>query len=79
LYKAVLGGEVFVDTFDGKAKLKIKPGTQNGTKVRLKGKGFPVFKNGNRFGDLIITFNIKIPTNLSAKEKQLFSELAKLR
>jgi len=79
LYKAVLGGEIYVDTFDGKAKLKVKPGTQNGTKVRLKGKGFPVYKKEGSFGDLIVTYNVKIPTNLSAKEKELFKELAKLR
>jgi len=79
LYKAVLGGEIYVDTFDGKAKLKVKPGTQNGTKVRLKGKGFPVYKKEGSFGDLIVTYNVKIPTNLSAKEKELFKDLAKLR
>ena len=79
LYTAVLGGEVYVDTFDGKAKLKVKPGTQNGTKVRLKGKGFPVYKKEGYFGDLIITFNVKIPVNLTAKEKELFKELAKLK
>lgn len=79
LYKAVLGGEITVATFDGKAKLKIIPGTQNGTKVKLKGKGFPVYKNEGHFGDLYITFQIKIPTNLSNKELELFTELSKLR
>lgn len=44
LYTAVLGGEKVVDTLEGKVKLKIKPETQNGTKVRLKGKGFPIYK-----------------------------------
>ena len=43
-YTAVLGGEETVDTLNGKVKLKVKPETQNGTKVRLKGKGFPVYK-----------------------------------
>lgn len=79
LYKAVLGGEITVNTFDGKAKLKIAPGTQNGTKVKLKGKGFPVYKEDGQFGDLYITFQIKIPTQLSEKETQLFTELSKLR
>ncbi|KUO68300.1 MAG: molecular chaperone DnaJ [Lutibacter sp. BRH_c52] len=79
LYKAVLGGEITIDTFDGKAKLKIAPETQNGTKVKLKGKGFPVYKKEGSFGDLYITYNVKIPKNLSEKEKQLFAELAKLR
>jgi curved DNA-binding protein len=78
LYTAVLGGEITVDTFDGKAKLSIKPGTQNGTKVKLKGKGFPVYKKENVFGDLVITFNIKTPTQLTPKQKELFQQLSKL-
>lgn len=79
LYTALLGGEILVNTFDGKVKLPIKPETQNGSKVKLKGKGFPVYKKENQFGDLYITFQIKNPTNLTAKEKELFQELAKLR
>ena len=79
LYTAVLGGEIMVNTLDGKVKLKVKPETQNGTKVKLKGKGFPVYKKEGVHGDLIITYNIKIPTNLTPKEKELFKELAKLR
>jgi curved DNA-binding protein len=80
LYTAVLGGEIVVSTIDGKKiKLKIKPETQNNTKVKLKGKGLPVYKQENKRGDLYITFVIKIPTNLSKKEKELFLELSKLR
>ncbi len=79
LYTALLGGEITVDTFDGKAKLKVKPETPNGTQVKLKGKGFPVYKKEGDYGDLYITYNLKIPSGLSAKEKQLFEELAKLR
>ncbi len=79
LYKALLGGEVVIDTFDGKVKLKVKPETKNLTKVKLKGKGFPVYKKEGHFGDLYITYQIKIPTKLSDKEKELFEELAKLR
>jgi len=78
-YKAILGGEVTIDTFDSKVKLKVKPGTQNGTKVKLSGKGFPVYKKKGEFGDLYITYNVKLPTKLSDKEKELFNELAKLR
>lgn len=76
LYKAVLGGEETVDTFDGKVKLKLAEGTQNGTKVRLKGKGFPIYKKEGSFGDLYVTYNIKIPTNLTAEQKELFRKLA---
>jgi curved DNA-binding protein len=79
LYTAILGGEMTVDTFDGKAKLKINPETQNGTTVKLRGKGFPVYKKEGEFGDLYITFQIMLPTNLSAQEKVLFEELSKLR
>jgi len=79
IYTAVLGGEITADTFDGKVKLKIAPETQNGTKVKLKGKGFPVYKSEGQFGDLYITYNVKVPTGLSEKEKELFNELAKLR
>ncbi|MGO4904263.1 DnaJ C-terminal domain-containing protein [Flavobacterium sp. W20_MBD1_R3] len=79
LYTALLGGEITADTFDGKVKLTVKPGTQNGTKVKLKGKGFPVYKKEGEFGDLYLTYHIQIPTNLSEKEKELFTELATLR
>ncbi|MEB2775596.1 J domain-containing protein [Algoriphagus sp. D3-2-R+10] len=79
LYTAMLGGEVVADTFDGKVKLKVAPETQNGTKVRLKGKGFPVYKKEGEFGDLIITYSIKNPTKLTTEEKKLFEELQKLR
>ena len=79
LYTAVLGSEITVDTMSGKVKLPVKPETQNGTKVKLKGKGFPVYKNENQFGDLYITYTVKIPSNLSEKEKELFKELSNLR
>jgi curved DNA-binding protein len=79
LYKAVLGGETTVETLNGKVKLKIPPGTQNGTKVRLKGKGFPVYKKEGQYGDLYITYQVKIPTNLTEREKELFTELSKLK
>ncbi|MDE6451591.1 MAG: J domain-containing protein, partial [Odoribacter sp.] len=75
LYTAVLGGEVTVETLNGKVKLKVKPETQNGSKVRLKGKGFPVYKQDGIFGDLFVTYEIKIPTHLTDKQKKLFQEL----
>ena len=78
LYSAILGGEQVVDTMNGKVKLKVKPGTQNGVKVRLKGKGFPVYKEEGKFGDLIVTYSVEIPTNLTEKQKELFQELQKL-
>lgn len=78
LYTAILGGEQFIDTMDGKVKLKVKPGTQNNSKVRLKGKGFPVYKKEGKSGDLIVTYSIEIPTNLTDKQKELFREIQSL-
>lgn len=79
LYTALLGGETTIDTLNGKLKLKVAPETQNGTKVRLKGKGFPVYKQEGSFGDLYVTYEVKLPTNLTDKEKELFTQLSKLR
>ncbi|MEX1192990.1 MAG: J domain-containing protein [Brumimicrobium sp.] len=79
LYTALLGGDVVIDTFKGKVKLKVKPETQSGTKVKLKGKGFPVYKKANQFGDLYVAYNVKLPTKLTQKEKELLSELKKIR
>lgn len=77
LYSAVLGSEITIETLSGKVKLKVNPETQNGSKVKLKGKGFPVYKSDGQFGDLYITYNIKIPTNLTERQKSLFTELSK--
>jgi len=79
LYTALLGGDLQVDTLDGKVKLKVAPETQSNTKVKLKGKGFPVYKKEGEFGDLYITYIVKLPANLNEKEKELFTELSKLR
>jgi curved DNA-binding protein len=78
LYTALLGGEKTIDTLSGKIKLKVNPETQNGTKIRLKGKGFPVYKKEGQFGDLYITWEVKLPTHLTQKQKDLFTELSKL-
>ena len=78
LYTAILGGEQIVETMDSKVKLKVKPGTQNNTKVRLKGKGFPIYKEEGKFGDMIVTYSIDIPTNLTDKQKELFREIQSL-
>ncbi len=78
LFTAVLGGEVNADTMTGKVKLKVAPGTETGTKARLKGKGFPVYKEDGKFGDLYITYEVFMPKNLSDRQKELFTELSKL-
>ena len=74
LYTALLGGEVILSLSNGsKVKLKVKPETQPGTKVRLKGKGFD--RGDGTFGDLIITYQVKLPTNLTEHQRQLIREL----
>lgn len=79
LYTAILGGEVQVQTLSGLINLKVKPETQNGTTVRLKGKGFPVYKKEGQFGDLYVTYLVKIPEKISDKEKELFQQLKDLQ
>jgi curved DNA-binding protein len=76
LYTALLGGDVTIATLTGQVKLKVAPETQNGCKIKLKGKGFPVYKEEGQFGDFIVTWNIKIPTNLTEKQMKLFTELS---
>jgi len=78
LYTALLGGETSIDTLNGKVKFKVKPENQPGTKVRLKGKGFPVYKKDGQFGDLYVTCDVTLPTHLTDQQKTLFGELSKL-
>lgn len=79
LYTALLGGTTIVNTLAGNVKVKIKPETQNGTTLRLKGKGFPVYRKKGHYGDLYIRINVKLPENLTAREKELIKELSKIR
>jgi curved DNA-binding protein len=78
LYTAILGGEITLSTLNGKVKLKVKPETQNGTEVKLKGMGMPVYKKDGQFGDLYVKYSVKIPSDLSIREKELFEQLSKL-
>ncbi|MCD8317490.1 MAG: J domain-containing protein, partial [Paraprevotella sp.] len=74
MYTALLGGSIIVQTPEGdKLKLKIKPGTQPGTKVRLKAKG-DTYADGTR-GNLILTYNVQLPTNLTDKQKDLLQQM----
>jgi curved DNA-binding protein len=79
LYTALLGGEITIETLREKLKLKVNPETQNGTKIRLKGKGVPVYKKDGEVGDLYVIYEVKLPTNLSEEQKKLFTELSKLK
>jgi len=76
IYTAVLGGDIFVTTMDGTIKLTVAAGTQNNIKVRLKGKGFPIYKKEGEFGNLFVNYQVTIPTNLTDRQKELFNELA---
>lgn len=74
LYTALLGGEGIVNLSNGsKIKLKIKPETQNGTKVRVRGKGYD--RGDGTFGDLIITYNVVLPTGLNDRQKDLLRQM----
>jgi len=75
VYTAVLGGENQAATFGGDIKFKIPAGAQNGTTLRVKGKGFPVYGKAALFGDLYLKIIVDIPKNLSPKEKELWKEL----
>lgn len=75
LTTAVLGGEITIDTLSGKVKLKVKPGTANGTKVKLKGKGVPKYKKEGQAGDFYVTYTVNIPTTLTDRQKELFKQL----
>ena len=79
VYKAMLGGDQDVRTLSGTFKLKIPPGTQNGTMFRLKGRGFPVYGKKGIKGDLLVKVFITIPEHLSEQEKGLVKKLAALR
>ncbi len=78
LYSAVLGGEARVPTLDGKELIvTIRPGTSGGKKIRLRGKGMPVLR-GKGAGDLLARIEIKIPTQLTSKQRKLFEELREM-
>ena len=74
LYTALLGGEVVLQLKGGqRIKLKVKPETQNGTKVRLRGKGYD--RGDGTMGDMIITYNVTLPTNLNDNQKQMLRQM----
>ena len=69
IYTLILGGEAMVPTLDGSAKVNIKPGTQPDSTLRLRGKGFPVYKKEGSYGDLFVKFRLQLPT-LNEKQKE---------
>jgi curved DNA-binding protein len=79
VYQAALGGDTFIETLSGQLKIKIKPETQNGTMLRLRGKGFPVYNQPDTYGDLYVKINLQLPEHLTEQEKDLFRQLAEAR
>jgi len=75
---ALFGGVIMVETLDGKVKMSIKPDTQNGTIMKLLGKGFPEFENKS-VGDLYVTIDIRLPINLSDEDKNKICKIAGLK
>lgn len=76
--QAVLGGNVEIPTIEGKAKIKIEPGTQPGTALRLRGKGLPSVQGyGYGRGDIVVNVSVYIPQTLSKDEKQFFEKMEK--
>lgn len=78
LYTALLGGEAIVHTLSGRIALRIPEGTQNGRVFRLKGKGMPA-SGKHPAGDMLVTVQVELPTNLSSEEKQKIAELQGMR
>jgi molecular chaperone DnaJ len=75
---AALGGEAFVETFGGRKTLNVPPGTQSGQSFRLTGQGMPKLKGGGS-GDLYAKVKMTVPKDLAPRERDLLTELAKLR
>jgi len=79
IYTALLGGEVSIPTLERDVLLTIPSGTQNGRTFRLRGLGMPQLKQPDKRGDLLAEVMIKLPTDLSVEEKELFQKLQALR
>ncbi len=71
---AALGGEVLIDTVDGKVIYDVKPGTQTDTRVRLKGKGVPSWRNKEIRGDHYVTLVVQVPDRMSHEAKELLKQ-----
>lgn len=77
LYTLLLGGEIILPTLSGSVKMNVKPGTQPDSKLRLRGKGFPVYKQEGKQGDLIVTFKLQLPT-LNEEQKELLRKIKEI-
>ena len=77
MYTALLGGKAPVHALDGDLTLTIKPGTQNGQTFRLRGKGMPRLRRQDEHGDLYVIVNVQLPTELTARQRELLEEMRK--
>lgn len=77
LYTLLLGGEIILPTLSGSVKVNVRPGTQPDSKLRLRGKGFPVYKQEGKQGDLIVTFKLQLPT-LNEEQKELLRKIKEI-
>jgi molecular chaperone DnaJ len=75
--QAALGTRLLVPTIDGDEEVEIKPGTQPGTEIRLRGKGVPHLRRSGARGDLHVFVNVSVPTRLSRRQRELLEELAR--
>ena len=75
MFTALLGGEVEVPTLSGSVRLKVPPGTQSGRRFRLSGRGMPLLRRKDEFGDLLARVQITVPSRLSAEQRRLAEEL----
>lgn len=74
-WEAVLGANISVPTLDGRVNIKIPPGTQNGQKLRVRGRGLPQ-RDGEQ-GDLIVVMQVEVPAQITAAERELWEKLAR--
>ena len=79
LFTAILGGQKTVSTPYGDIRLTVNPLTQNGTTVRVKDKGLPVYKEKDKYGNLLITFKVKLPESMTEEERKLFEQLKNMK
>ena len=76
-WEGVLGTTVRVPTLDGSVSLRVPPGTNNGQKLRVRGKGLPKGNNGER-GDLYVVINVQLPKQVTPEERELWEKLARI-
>ena len=73
-WEAVLGANISVPTLGGHVSIKVPPGTQNGQKMRVRGRGLP--QRGGANGDLIVETRVEVPKKVTESERKLWEQLA---